>query len=115
MLTNGGLLINYYWLRSFLRFYRAPLVMGHSNFFRFVPMKKSVATLEEGAGGRWTLWKGGEGRIRHTAFAFISGKMALAKVNYIYGTTLVPVKKRLFADQHHIIISMAQVSNPSRV
>ena len=81
MLANGGLLISYYWMRSFLRFYRTPLVMGHGNFFRFAPMKKSVQTLEEGAGGWWGLWKGGEGSIRHTPFAFISGKMALAKVN----------------------------------
>ena len=64
MLTNGGLFINSFiwpaWLRSFLRFYRAPLVMGHSNFFRFVHMKNSVQTLEEGAGGWWRLWKGRE-------------------------------------------------------
>ena len=37
--------------------------------------------------------KGGE--YQHTAFAFILGKMALAKVNYIYGTKLVPVKKQV--------------------
>ena len=34
-------------------------------------------------------------------------------------TSVVPnwylLKKRLFADQYHMIISMAQVSNPSRV
>ena len=69
--------------------------MGHRNLFGFVPMKKSVQTLEEGAGGWLRPWKGGEGSIRHTAFAFISGKMALAKVNYIYGTTLVHVKKQV--------------------
>ena len=68
--------------------------MEHSNFFGFVPMKKSVETLEEGAGGWWRLWKGGEGGIRHTAFAIISGKMALAKVILHFGTTLVPVKKQ---------------------
>ena len=69
--------------------------MGHRNLFGFVPMKKSVQTLEEGAGGWWRPWEGEEGSIRHTAFAFISGKMVLAKVNYIYGTTFVPVKKQV--------------------
>ena len=55
--------------------------MGHSNFFRFVPTGKSVQTLKEGGRGWWRLWKGGEGSIRHTAFAFISGKIALANLS----------------------------------
>ena len=69
--------------------------MRHSNFFGFVPMKK-VRTDSGGRGRRMveTLERRG-GEYQHTAFAFILGKMALAKINYIYGTKLVPVKKQV--------------------
>ena len=81
--------------------------MGHSNFFRFVPMGYvRMETLER---------MGGEYQTQPLHLS--RGKLLWPTSAYIYGTrrTLVPVKNRLFADQYHMIISMAQVSNPSRV
>ena len=67
--------------------------MGHSNFFRFVPMKSPYRLWRKGQedGGD----SGMEGRgVSGTQPLHLSrGKWLWPKSTYIYGTTLVPVKK----------------------